>query len=417
MSKEKILNLVYKNKVLVENFAYMALLQVFIMAYPLITYPYLVEVLGREIYGVFLTAQVLVSYVSLFVDFGSNFVCTKHISLNRDNPLKLASILSNVLAVRFVIFVILFLVYSLIILIVPQYSKYKVIYLLTFGFVTNELFFPQFFFQGLEKMKLISIINVITKIILLPFIFILVKNANDVYMVPIIYSFGFFIGGLISLYYIRFILKLKFVRPSLKESIYYIKDCSSVFATDLICTVKDKFNYFFVGSMLGMSEVVIYDLGVKLYTLAAKPYIIICTVLFPRLAKSRNLNHVKNTVLFTFLITLIVIVLANLFLNEIVLFFLNEQIDLFPIRLFLFAPLILSVSYVISNNFFVAFGYNKYLFYSIVFTTIVYVMLLISCYFFNFLNNVTIFVMISIVSFSVELIYRLFLVRKICKNK
>ncbi len=97
------------HKVLIENFSYLAFLQVFLLLYPLITYPYLVDVLGKEIYGIVLTAQMLASYASLFIDFGSNFVCAKHVSINRDNKAKLSEILSNVLFVRLVIFIIFFL--------------------------------------------------------------------------------------------------------------------------------------------------------------------------------------------------------------------------------------------------------------------------------------------------------------------
>ena len=69
----------------------------------LITYPYLVDVLGKELYGVILSAQMLASYASLFIDFGSNFVCAKHVSINREDKNKLSEILSNVLAIRLVL--------------------------------------------------------------------------------------------------------------------------------------------------------------------------------------------------------------------------------------------------------------------------------------------------------------------------
>ena len=55
------------HKVLIENFSYLAFLQVFLLLYPLITYPYLVDVLGKEIYGIVLTAQMLASYASLLI--------------------------------------------------------------------------------------------------------------------------------------------------------------------------------------------------------------------------------------------------------------------------------------------------------------------------------------------------------------
>lgn len=135
------------HKVLIENFSYLAFLQVFLLLYPLITYPYLVDVLGKEIYGIVLTAQMLASYASLFIDFGSNFVCAKHVSINRDNKAKLSEILSNVLFVRLVIFIIFFFIYSFVAYIVPSYRSKFLIFILTYAFCANDLLFPQFFFR------------------------------------------------------------------------------------------------------------------------------------------------------------------------------------------------------------------------------------------------------------------------------
>lgn len=150
-NRNTVVNFKERHKQVIENLSYMSFLQVFLLIYPLITYPYLTKVLGRELYGVVLTAQMLASYASLFVDFGSNFVCAKHVSVNRNSPSKLSEILSNVLAVRFIIFVLAFLIFVSISLLVPTYREHIWLFILTYGFVTNELFFPQFFFQGLEK--------------------------------------------------------------------------------------------------------------------------------------------------------------------------------------------------------------------------------------------------------------------------
>ena len=67
-----------RNRTLVQNTSYITILQVFNVIAPLITYPYLVRVIGRDMYGVFITAQVLVSYISLFVIWGSDSVCAKY---------------------------------------------------------------------------------------------------------------------------------------------------------------------------------------------------------------------------------------------------------------------------------------------------------------------------------------------------
>ena len=407
----------YKNnKLVLTNLSYMSFLQIFLLLYPLITYPYLIRVLGKELYGVVLTAQMLASYASLFIDFGSNYVCTKHVSICRDDKEKLSEILSNVLSVRFVIFVICFFVYLIIAVVVPTYRDYFWLFLLTYGFTTNELLFPQFFFQGLEKMKLISIISISTKLLMVALIFVLIKSKEDVLLVPVIYSIGFFVGGLISLYLIYCKLNIRIVRPSFKSSMFYVKDSSSIFATDLICAIKDRFSYFLVGSFVGMSEVVVYDLGLKLNGLISKPFTIICTVLFPRIALNRDLRFIKKTILFSFTTTILLVLLTNVFLEDIVMFFLHEKCDMLPLRLFMIAPIILSVSYVIANNFLVAFGFNKYIFYSIVITTSVYIISLIILFIYGHLDNIMSFICIALISIVTEFLYRVIVSNRLIKN-
>ena len=166
-----------------------------------------------------------------------------------------------------------------------------------------------------------------------------------------------------------------------------------------------------------MSDVVIYDLGLKLHGIVAKPYMLICTVMFPRLAKNRSIIQFKKIIVFSFILTGVIVIIINIFLHEIILFFLHEECGLLPIRLFLIGPLILSVSYVISNNLFVAFGYNRYMFYSILVTTSVYVICLLLAFLTGNMNTIMTFNTISLVSYSSELIYRVWKMRFIINKE
>ena len=67
------------------------------MLLPLITYPYLIRVLGKEIYGLIVFAQAVVGYLVILVGFGFNISATKEISIHRDNKEKLNEIVSSVI--------------------------------------------------------------------------------------------------------------------------------------------------------------------------------------------------------------------------------------------------------------------------------------------------------------------------------
>lgn len=410
--------IIKEHKALFENFSYITLLQVFSLLAPFITFPYLVRVLGKDLYAFVLTAQVLASYASLIIDFGSNSVCAKHISLNREDESKISEIVSSVYCLRFLLFVACFFIYLSVVLIIPAYREHLLLFIFTYGLTINDLLFPQFFFQGMEKMKFIAIINIVMKSIFIGLVFLVVKVPSDYIFVPLLNSIGYTIGGAIALYIVFIKFKIKFHVPKMSVIMFYLRDSSAIFATSLICTIKDKLNYFFVGSFSGMANVIVYDLGLKFNSLITVPLSIINTVLFPKFAKNRDVAKLKKVMFISLLIAIVMVIGINILLPFIVHLFTGDgNIELMPLRLFLLAPIMLSVSSVISSNLFVAFGYNKYVFYSIVVTTIAYIISLLIAFLTNQLNGVYSFIIIALVSYLTELVYRLITAKKVINTE
>ena len=91
-------------------------------------------------------------------------------------------------------------------------------------------------------------------------------------------------------------------------------------------------------------------LGLKFNNLLVKPASIISRVLYPQMAISKNPEVLKKIVLRILILMILVIVLFNLFLEPIVGYFLNENINLLPFRLFSLASLFLSISTLIASN-------------------------------------------------------------------
>lgn len=412
--KNRVIDAISSHSLLLQNISYISLLQIFNLIAPLITYPYLVRVLGQELYGYVLTAQVLATYFALVIDFGSNNVCAKHVSVNRNNRHKLSEIICSVLLVRLCLFFVGFIVFITIVKIVPSYNKYALLFIVSYGMNFNDLLFPQFFFQGLEKMKYTTFLNILVKLVFILLIFLFVNTQNDAVFVPLFYAIGYTLAGVLSLFIIFKRWNIPFQIPLISKVLYYVKDASPVFATDLICTVKDKLNVLLLGSFSGMSNVVVYDLGTKLNSIIVKPTEILRTVFFPRFAKDRDIDKIIKIIRFTFLMSVVIVIITNIFLSQLAEFFLNDkQIDLLPIRILIMAPLILSISTMLSSNVFVALGYNKYVLYSIIVTTLAYLVSLIYVYVNNFMTSIYSFVFIAMISYVVELLYRLWAARKV----
>ena len=301
----QIKNLYLRYKVICDNLFFVALVQIFGLIAPLITYPYLVGVLGIDLYGMVLTAQVLVNYATLLIEFGSNFVCAKNVSIHQNDKKKLSEIVSSVLITRFLLWVISFFVYMAVVWVIPNYRTYWPLFLSSYLMTLQELLFLQFFFQGIEKLKIVSLLTIIVKLVFVFFVFIFVKEQSDYLYVPILYGVGYMLSGLIALYIVFCKMGIRFVIPSFKQQWRYVKECSPILATNLVCTIKDKFNYMFVGAFVSMGDVVIYDLGLKLMEVLLKPTNVMTTVLLPRFAKNKSVDNLKFTILFVFSINFI----------------------------------------------------------------------------------------------------------------
>lgn len=403
-----------KSSAILENMSYMTLLQIFLMLAPLVTYPYLVRVLGQETYGFVLTAQMLASYFSLIIDYGSNSVCAKHVSMHRDNKEMLSRIVCSVFYTRALIWLIGFVIYMMLVILLPNYRTHFTLFILTYAMTLNELLFPQYFYQGIEKMKFTALSNFAIKLIFIILVFVLVKKPDDYIYVPILYAIGYSLAGMVALFVIFFNMKIEWTKPDMTMIKYLFKESMPIFATDVMCTIKDKFNYLLLGSMTGMANVVTYDLALKLSNILQQPFTIFKTVTFPQCAQNRNIPQIKRWIAYGFLGTVFLVVAANIALPWIVHFFMgNATVDLLPIRLFLLSPIILSLSVPLCSNICIALGYNKYVFYSICITTAVYLVTLLGLFFTGKLNNIYAFIALALVSYGVELIYRLIIARKI----
>lgn len=407
--KANVLNEKLKNnKTILKNFSYLTILQVFLLLSPLITFPYLIKVLGKECYGLIVTAQVLVSYFSLIIEFGTNGVCAKYVSINRENKKVLSEIVCSILFFKFSLFVMSFLLYLLIVAIVPVYHTHWLMFVLMYSLTFNELLFPQYYFQGMERMGVITILNISFKLIFILLIFIVIKDINDYIYMPILYGVGHLVVGLISLYIVFQKDKLSFQIPNFRIIFKYVKEASIIFSTDIITTIKDRLNYLLIGKYINMGDVVVYDLAIKLNGFIIRPVNILASVLFPDFARNRNISKLRKSIIISFVCVIGLVLIVNIFLDPIIMFFLHERIDNVPIRLFSIAPIFLSVSYMLSYNFLLAFGYNKVLLQSIIVTTIIYILSLIVTFIFHRENSLYSFVVVALISYLSELLFRLY---------
>lgn len=413
----KLKDLFLNNRKILSNFSYLTILEIFLLIAPIITFPYLVRILGKELYGWVITAQVTASYCTILIEFGFKRISARHIANQNGDKKKMSITVSSIIILRFILWIISFIIYLVVIEVVESYRHQSILFIFSFLTTLSSVLFLDFYFQGIEDMKYITIVNVLVRGIFVGATFIFIKNSEDYIYVPLLWSIGYVLGGGISMWIVFNHHKLSFVIPLKSILLLHLKEGSIIFFSDLMLSVKDKLNYNIMGSLIGMSDVVIYDVGSKISGLMQKPVSVICTVLFPRMAKNPNVNNAKKAMLVVFLISIIITIVVNVFLPFIVNFFIHEDIDLNAIRLYSISPIILSISIFIAINVFYAFGYDKLVLNSTIVTTIGYIILLTIMYCIGLLNSVESFVILTLSSYFIEMIYRIVFCDKIFKSK
>lgn len=362
-------------KSLIENFLSLSILQGVNMVLPLITLPYLVRVLEVGNFGLVNYSLAIIGYFNILVSFGFELSATKQVSLNRENNLKLSEIFSAVTCIKTTLFLISLIILTLFVLFIDSLNEHTLLYYTTFGIVLGNILFPTWFFQGVEKMKYITIITVIIRALFTIFVFILVQDKNDFIIVPLLNSIGAIVGGVISIgiifrtYSIDFYIpKIKVLLKQVKESYYYfISRISNNGSRYLATTI--------IGAYFGNTMVGYYVLVEKLFYAFVSIGGLVSQTIYPYMSRTKDLKLLKK-VLWRTLAVSIPAVIVLMYFNEL---FLNLVFDVenevvSTIFLLVFSGALFSiVSSIIGYPLLAAFGYPKHANNSLIYSSLIYV--------------------------------------------
>lgn len=357
----RFINIAVKNKTLVQNFSYLSILQIFNILVPLLTYPYLIRVLGKETYGLVVFSQAVVGYLCIFINFGFNISATKLISVNRENKEKVNEIFSNIFIIKGFIFLFCVIIFSFSLNFIFNDKDYKILFYLTLYLCLQSWVFPIWFFQGIEKMKYLTILNVVSRSVFLILIFILIKNENDYLLFPIISGIGAILASVLALIIIFLKYKVRLITPTFKSLKFYFIDSAPIFISNLSSQVFAGSNKVIIGSFLSLTDVAYYDLAEKIVNLLKLPQGLITQALFPKISKDSDFDFVKKIFKISLIGNIFAYILVFIFHKPIILLLGGENLleaSTVVMILALIAPLIVLTT-TFGTQLLLAFGYNK----------------------------------------------------------
>jgi PST family polysaccharide transporter len=214
---------VIENKQEIKDVIYLMMLQGLNYVAPLIVFPYLMKVLGAEKFGYIGFSLSVNQYLMLIVDFGFNLSATKKVALAKNNSQELNEIFSATLWAKIGLLLVSFLILMIFAFFIPKFQLYSSTLLIMFLMVVANAFSFVWLFQGLGKIRIISIINIISKFLILPLTFIFVKSPEDFNIAALIQSLVYVFGSLLTITILiqkKYISNwLIFIKARIKEEI------------------------------------------------------------------------------------------------------------------------------------------------------------------------------------------------------
>jgi len=295
-------------KRILSNFLSLSILQGVNLILPLITLPYLVKVLGVELFGLLAFATTTMVYFNLLVDYGFNLTATREISIYRDNKEKLVEIFSSVMIIKFILIIISFTLLVLLVFFVEKFRQDSLVYFLTFGIVIGQALFPVWFFQGIERMKYITFLNVLSKIIFTVAVFIFINDKSDFLWVPTFTTLGFLVAGMYSLIIIKNEFKIELKRQSVQTLKNYIINGWDIFVSQIGINLYRYTNILILGIFSNNLYVGYYAIAEKLLIALQSLQAPMGQALFPFVSKKFSQLSIQTSIQLLFKYTYLVFI-------------------------------------------------------------------------------------------------------------
>ena len=370
---------------LIHNFTSLSVLQVANYLFPLITLPYVVRVLGPAKFGLINFAAAFVAYFGLVCDYGFSLSGTKAVSIIRDNKLELSRIFSSIVIIKISFFILALVILLLFISFVPLFKTDWELYLISYGMVLGNVLFPMWFFQGIEQMKYIAIIQVLFRTVATVLIFVLIKREADYILLAILYSSTNILIGVTGFIIAvnKFSIKLRLQQIITLKS--QLISGWNIFLSMVSINLYTTSNTFVLGLFASEATVGYYAAADKIRIAFQGLQSVMSQSVFPYVnklakeSKAKLLNFNKQLLKIEGGVSLIVSIVLFVFANQLSDLILGAEFSISGkvLKILSIAPFLISLSNVFGINTMIPLGFEKSFNVIISFAAILHIALLL----------------------------------------
>jgi len=323
--------------------------------------------LGPEKFGLISFASALIAYFITIVDYGFNLSATREISINRDNKQKINEIFSSVIIIKLILTSLSILLLMLLVQVFDRFNRDSWLFYSTFLMVIGNAFYPVWFFQGIEDMKVLLFVSVTFKALSVLLIFLLIHTANDALLVVIINSGNFLVSGLAGLIIAIVYFDIKMRLQPIKTIKYHFKEGGYIFLSTAAINLYTSTNVFLLGLFTNDSIVGYFSAADKIRQAIQASFSTLSQTIYPHLSKlfaqslAQAVIFVKRIFFKAGFLIFLLCVLTFIFSDEIITLVVGEKYGeaIIILKILSFLPFIIFMSNIFGIQIMVNLGYKK----------------------------------------------------------
>lgn len=273
-----------RNKSL-QNFLFLALIQSSTVLISIISMPLLIQSIGAEQFGwVNLSLSVIIVF-NILVGFGFNLSAPREVALNQSNKAELSQLVSNIFSAK-----LLLAAFSTGLILLGAYGfnlfeGYRHILVLSVFLLFSEASFPLWFFQGMEKMKLVSVATIFSKLLFLMGLVLVIHKPEQSHWVNFLLGISGLGVNLCLLLYIHGILDIRFFSPQFSSIWKNLKDNVLLFFSNLASHVSINGGLIILSFFASAATLGMYSLAERVVMILRLFPALIIQAIFPNSSK------------------------------------------------------------------------------------------------------------------------------------
>lgn len=251
---------------------------------PLVTLPYLTRVLGLVAYGQLVFVQAVMAFLMLVVDFGFSWSATRHIAAHRTDFNEVSRTFSATWTAQWILVVVGGAGLAMALLFVPSLHGRGTLYASGFGLVVGQALFPVWLLQGLEKMKSVAVLQMTSKLLTLPLLFLVVRGPGDLLNAIAFFSSVSLFCGALAMGWVARQRLVRWRAPIRSEVRRAFQAGGVLFISKLAISLYTMLVPLVVGTVAGTTELGFFSLADRIKTAIQALLTPVSQALFPRMS-------------------------------------------------------------------------------------------------------------------------------------